>query len=232
MINFGFGIGKAARRHQSRIFARVHSSHPRNPLIADVCFKGGYIDSWGRGTLKIINACREAELPEPSITEQVGGFLVEIFKNRYTPEQLKKLGLNERQIKAVLYVAENGKITNSQYQKLFDVSRITATRDLKDLVEKGVLSFIRHKRRRLRITDWRLHHNCINNCIKLHHCASESRIQIINIESCASSENAVKIFFEFVPSFAVCFRVIRQFAEFVVRFRRAEFFVNLRFDFF
>jgi ATP-dependent DNA helicase RecG len=42
---------------------RVHSSHPRNPLIADVCFKGGYIDSWGRGTLKIINACREAELP-------------------------------------------------------------------------------------------------------------------------------------------------------------------------
>ena len=35
---------------------RIHSSRPRNPLIADVCFKGGYIDSWGRGTLKIINA--------------------------------------------------------------------------------------------------------------------------------------------------------------------------------
>ena len=67
----------------------VHSSHPRNPLIADVCFKGGYIDSWGRGTLKIINACREAELPEPSITEQFGGMLVEIFKNRYAAENLK-----------------------------------------------------------------------------------------------------------------------------------------------
>jgi ATP-dependent DNA helicase RecG len=117
----------------------VHSSHPRNPLIADVCFKGGYIDSWGRGTLKIINACREAELPEPSITEQFGGILVEIFKNRFTPEQLKKAGLSERQMKAVLYVVEQGKITNQIYQELFGVARITATRDLKELVEKGIL---------------------------------------------------------------------------------------------
>lgn len=118
----------------------VHSSHPRNPLIADVCFKGGYIDSWGRGTLKIINACREAELPEPSITEQFGGMLVEVFKSRYAPDQLRKLGLNDRQINAVLYVAENGSITNSQYQKLFDVSRNTASNDLKNLVESGILS--------------------------------------------------------------------------------------------
>jgi ATP-dependent DNA helicase RecG len=118
---------------------RAHSSRPRNPLIADVCFKGGYIDMWGRGTLKIINACREAELPEPNITEQDGGFLVEIFKNRFTPEQLKKADLSERQVKAVLYVAERGKITNQIYQELLGVSRITATRDLKELVEKGIL---------------------------------------------------------------------------------------------
>ncbi len=44
---------------------------------------------------------------------------VEIFKNRFTPERLKKAGLNERQIKAVLYAAENGSINNSQYQDLF-----------------------------------------------------------------------------------------------------------------
>ncbi len=119
---------------------RVHSSRPRNPLIADVCFKGGYIDSWGRGTLKIINACREAELPEPLITEQFGGFLVEIFKNRFTPEQLKKVGLSERQIKSVLYVAENGSISNSEYQTLTGTSDRTALRDLDDLVSKKVLT--------------------------------------------------------------------------------------------
>ena len=59
---------------------KEHSSRPRNPIIADVCFKSGYIDAWGRGTLKIINSCVESELPEPNLQEIDGGFLVEIFK--------------------------------------------------------------------------------------------------------------------------------------------------------
>lgn len=117
----------------------VHSSHPRNPLIADVCFKGGYIDSWGRGTLKIINSCLEAGLPDPKIAEEFGGILVEIFKNRYATENLKKLGLNERQLIAIAYLKENGSITNSKYQTICHVSKSTATRDIKELEEKGVL---------------------------------------------------------------------------------------------
>lgn len=116
-----------------------HPSKPRNPIIADVCFKGGYIDAWGRGTLKIITACREAELPEPEMKEEFGGVMITLFKDRYTEEQLRKIGLNERQVKAVLFVLENGKITNKEYQEKFGVARMTATRDLKELVEKGVL---------------------------------------------------------------------------------------------
>ncbi len=33
---------------------KKHSSKPRNSIIADVCFKGGYIDAWGRGIEKIL----------------------------------------------------------------------------------------------------------------------------------------------------------------------------------
>lgn len=131
--------GKLPEDISLELLKQSHPSRPRNPLIADVCFKGGYIDSWGRGTLKIINACREAELPEPSITEQFGGILVEIFKNRYTAENLKKLGLNERQLTAVAYVKENGSITNSKYQTVCHVSKSTATRDIKELEDKGIL---------------------------------------------------------------------------------------------
>lgn len=121
------------------LLKQSHPSRPRNPLIADVCFKGGYIDSWGRGTLKIISSCLEAGLPEPLIAEQFGGILVEIFKNRYTAENLKKMGLNERQLTAVAYVKENGSITNSKYQAVCRVSKSTATRDIKELEDKGVL---------------------------------------------------------------------------------------------
>ena len=121
---------------------RQHPSRPRNPLIADVCFKGGFIDAWGRGTLKIINSCKEAGLPEPEFKEMDGGVLVTIFKDVYTEDQLKKLGLNERQIKAVFYVKENGKITNTQLQELANISDRTATRDLSDLVYRKIFEQI------------------------------------------------------------------------------------------
>ena len=58
-----------------------HISRPRNQLIADVCFKAGYIDSWGRGTLKIYEACKEMGLPEPEIISMDGGILVTVYKD-------------------------------------------------------------------------------------------------------------------------------------------------------
>jgi len=115
---------------------RPHSSRPRNVLIADVCFKGGLIDAWGRGTIKIMETCKQAGLPEPEIIEQDGGLLVTMFKNNLTKEQLTKLGLNERQLKAVEYVKEKGKITNKEYQELNGVSKVTAYRDLTELIEQ------------------------------------------------------------------------------------------------
>ncbi|MGK9476731.1 ATP-binding protein [Melioribacter sp. OK-6-Me] len=116
-----------------------HPSRPRNPIIADVCFLGGYIDAWGRGTLKIINSCKEAELPEPEMKESAGGFQVTIFKDILTEEHLKKLGLNDRQIKAVLFVKDNGAITNSDYRDINNIGKTTATEELQELIEKDIL---------------------------------------------------------------------------------------------
>ena len=119
-----------------------HASNPRNLLIADVCFKGGLIDAWGRGTTKIIDTCKAAGLPEPELKERDGGFLVTLFKNNLTEDQLLKLGLNQRQLKAVQYVKEKGKITNSEYQKMNNVARRWTTVELTDLVEKNIFKNI------------------------------------------------------------------------------------------
>jgi ATP-dependent DNA helicase RecG len=118
---------------------RHHISRPRNPMIADICFKAGYVDSWGRGTLKIINSCKEAGLPEPSITALDGGILVTLFKGKYSAEQLKSLGLSERQIAAVEFVKVNGKITNYELQQLLNLSERTILRELDDLVSSNIL---------------------------------------------------------------------------------------------
>jgi ATP-dependent DNA helicase RecG len=113
-----------------------HSSRPRNPILAEACFKGSYIDSWGSGIQKITNACKAVGLPMPVMEEQFGGFIVKLFKDRFSEEELLKIGLNARQIKAVLYVKEKGKITNGEYQELNNIMRRTATNELTELGKK------------------------------------------------------------------------------------------------
>lgn len=48
--------------------------------------------------------------------------------------------LKYRQIQAIWFIKKRGRITNSDYQRLNDVSKPTATRDLQELVKKGILS--------------------------------------------------------------------------------------------
>lgn len=116
-----------------------HPSKPYNPDIANALFRSGYIESWGRGTLKMINECIQFGIPQPKYFYDMSGFWVEFRKDIYNIEYFKSLGLNERQIQAMKYVKENGKITNSEYQTNYGVARNTATRDLAELVEKGLL---------------------------------------------------------------------------------------------
>lgn len=116
-----------------------HPSKPYNPDIAHAFFRSGYIESWGRGTLKMVKECKNAGLPEPIYFYDMSGFFVEFRKNIYSSKYLKSLDLNERLIKAVLYVKENGKITNSEYQELNKCSRNTASSDLMELVKKDLL---------------------------------------------------------------------------------------------
>lgn len=116
-----------------------HPSKPYNPDIANALFRSGYIESWGRGTLKMINECIRFGIPKPKYFYDMSGFWVEFRKDIFDLEYFKSLGLNDRQIQAMRYLKENGKITNSEYQTNYSVARNTATRDLTELVEKGLL---------------------------------------------------------------------------------------------
>lgn len=69
---------------------QVHRSIPRNPLIAEVCYRVGYIDSWGRGIEKITDACKAAGLPEPVIEENTGGVAVDLLKAQASEENISE----------------------------------------------------------------------------------------------------------------------------------------------
>ena len=126
--------------------SKSHSSYPRNPILAEACFKGSYIDSWGSGIMKIVNSCKAAGLPTPVLEEDGGGFIVKLFKDRFSKEQLEKLGLNDRQIKAVEYVKTKGRITNSEYQTLNEISDRTSSRELENLYQIEIFKKVGDKK--------------------------------------------------------------------------------------
>jgi len=118
---------------------RPHGSVLRNKGIGAVLYDMGLIEQWGSGIGKMQNLCTNAGIPRPDFKEFQQGFQVEFRKDIYTEEYLRGLGLNERQQKAVYHVKTAGKITNQELRELTGVVIRTASRDLEDLVRKGVL---------------------------------------------------------------------------------------------
>lgn len=104
-------------------------------------------DKAGSGIPEMVKQCRKHGLPEPEF-KTIRGFEFRsiIARDIFTESALEKLGLNERQLKAVTHLKQKERITNSIYQKLTSVIRKTAARDLDDLVEKGVLERLGEKR--------------------------------------------------------------------------------------
>lgn len=116
-----------------------HSSLPRNPLIAQAFYYANAIERWGTGTTRIVNLCRAQGLPEPEFAHWLGGVRVTFLKDPYTPERLRRLGLNERQSQAVMYVKERGEISNRDYRHLTGVSDETSRQELMALVKQNLL---------------------------------------------------------------------------------------------
>ena len=62
---------------------------------------------------------------------------------------MRKIGLNKRQIKAVMYVKEKKSINLSSFKTIVsEVSKKTLYRDLQELVNKGILKELGEKKGR------------------------------------------------------------------------------------
>ena len=116
-----------------------HASIPHNPLIAEPLYLARYIEKAGSGTLDMIDRCDEAGLPSPDFEERAGQFVTTLWRDWLTAEVISSFDLNERQQKAVAYVKVHGRITNKDYRDLTGTIIRTASRDLEELVSKGVL---------------------------------------------------------------------------------------------
>ena len=127
---------------------KKHNSILRNPLVGKCFFLIKFIEEWGTGTNRMIEACLNAGLPEP-IFEEVSGNFVVTFRKYYISENTEKLGLNERQNIAIEFIKQHGMITLRDLKKIsHKVADRTLRKDLNDLVKIGVIKPVGEKKGR------------------------------------------------------------------------------------
>lgn len=110
---------------------KKHPSRAFNPAIANAFFRCGEVEAWGRGIGKIVGGAIEGMLLPPIFDTSFGGLMITFFNN--PAAQLKEAGIDERGILVVNHVLKAGRVTNSDVQEMFKISKSTATRLLSSL---------------------------------------------------------------------------------------------------
>ncbi len=122
---------------------RVHVL--RNPVIAQLLYDVEYIENWGSGVPRMKRAMRAYNLPAPIFDEPGPNFTAtftgpgEQFMRELEAKPAWMTGLNERQIKAMEYLAERGKITNREYRQMFGLGHTATVEELAGLVESRLV---------------------------------------------------------------------------------------------
>ncbi len=129
----------------------VEEHFSRNPRIVNGLYHWGYIEELGLGIDRMIEDMLAAGHPKPEFKATPYSFTV-VLRNRIerpvpVPRRDWGVPLNPRQIRALQYLEEAGRITNREYRQLCpDVSPETLRLDLADLVQKGLLLKVGDKR--------------------------------------------------------------------------------------
>jgi predicted HTH transcriptional regulator len=124
---------------------RVHAS--RNPRIVRVLTEFGYMRELGEGIPRMFEVVEREGLHPPEFRLEGGRFVVTLRSTPvYRPETMRWLqrfegkGLSRNQIRLLAYAHERGnQFTSRAYQKLVGVDPYIASKDIQDLIRKGIV---------------------------------------------------------------------------------------------
>jgi ATP-dependent DNA helicase RecG len=127
----------------------VDEHFSRNPRMVAGLFQWGYIEELGLGIDRMIEEMVEHGHAPPHFEAKPYSFTVRLYNTRErvpAPHPWPST-MNERQLKALNFVEEHGRITNRDYRQLCpEVNPETIRLDLVDLVDKGLLLKIGDKK--------------------------------------------------------------------------------------
>ena len=107
---------------------------PGNPLIARAFHRAGYIEQWGTGTLRVIEAMAAAGNPEPTFAEEHGGIRVALPLPGGAGDDL-----SVRQAAWLDGHPPGVVFKTAEYAAAFGVTPRTALSDLRGLAARGLV---------------------------------------------------------------------------------------------
>lgn len=129
------------------------SQASRNQLLIRVLGEVGLVENRGSGIRAMVSAMREAHLEPPKFEDHRNYFKVIFFNQALLdPEslvwlnQFAGLPLNSRQRISLAYLHKHDQMTNPEYCRLNNVDSVTATRDLKGLVDSSLVEMLGTRR--------------------------------------------------------------------------------------
>lgn len=97
---------------------RPHQSLKWNPLIAQVFYLRGIIETWGRGTLRMIELTRQAGLAEPEFEASMQSFTVRFRPSRYIAPTRVETDLSDVQQKILQVIGAGTSLSLGQIMEL------------------------------------------------------------------------------------------------------------------
>ena len=138
-----------------------HTSKPRNPKMAQVFYRAGFIEAWGRGYEKIMKAFDKANLKRPEFIVEQGGVTAVIYREIFMsvrgdqqpiqtdikPNQNRtktepKRTKTEQKNRIIALISENPAITRVEIAENLGLHESSVQRRLDALVKEGRLRHI------------------------------------------------------------------------------------------
>ena len=125
---------------------QTHRSVPFNPSIANAFYRAGYIEAWGRGIQKIIEACRLLGTPDPEYSVLGDDLTVKFTarqdttsKNVVSPNR-QTGGINGGMAAMLLELLKaKPNLTQKELAENLTVSLRTLQRTIKEMKDAGII---------------------------------------------------------------------------------------------
>lgn len=132
-----------------------HQSILRNKLIANAFYVRGYIEKWGTGTNKMIDLCKEDDIPEPEFEEEYEGLSV-VFKFKepigtILTTKAKKPTLSIREERILELIKKEGRMSIQKIVTALEnpPSQRMIRKDLNNIRKQGMIALQGHGRNAL-----------------------------------------------------------------------------------